>query len=372
MAASGHIFVSYRSIEADFSLRLSADLKNAGVRLWMDRLDGIGGGDDWRRQIEKALTKQSCAAMIAALSPDYCRAEYCLKELSRANRLQIPIFPVLIRPVNKERWPLEIEGVQYIDFCLWRDERKYSMKRDELLALIGQESRNQIADPPDLETQYLTSLIAELDARKGVLEYVELGAQTAEPEPIRPSPHVVEDAWAAGFSMLLDERDGQNKVVPSSFQSKRIHLKSIQDAVERLPQFALIGAPGCGKTTTLRKMAYDAARRRLAEPRTAPLPLFIQLSAWKDGHSVDDMMRAAWPFDSELSGLISRGDVLLYLDGLNEMGSSRSANVKKLRSWLSQNSTSHVVITCRAEDYEEQLKKEQLKVDLPAEAPLTE
>jgi hypothetical protein len=33
-----HIFMSYRSLEKDFALKLAADLKNAGVRLWMDVL----------------------------------------------------------------------------------------------------------------------------------------------------------------------------------------------------------------------------------------------------------------------------------------------------------------------------------------------
>jgi hypothetical protein len=43
MSDNGHIFLSYRSIEADFALQLAADLKNIGVKLWMDRLD-VGKG----------------------------------------------------------------------------------------------------------------------------------------------------------------------------------------------------------------------------------------------------------------------------------------------------------------------------------------
>ncbi len=72
---SGHIFISYRSLEPDLPLRLAADLCNAGVRIWLDRLDGgIRPGDDWRRSLEKAV--DSCAAMIAVLSPEYVSSEY--------------------------------------------------------------------------------------------------------------------------------------------------------------------------------------------------------------------------------------------------------------------------------------------------------
>jgi hypothetical protein len=205
MQQPGHIFLSYRSIEADFALRLAADLKNSGVRLWMDRLDGIRGRDQWRRQIEKALTEETCAAMIAAVSPDYCKAGYCRKELSHANRLKIPIFPVLIRTLPEEDWPLEIEGIQYIDFCRWRDERDHRGKCDQLLALIRDLAGGQVGHVPDAETQYLNSLIADLEARKGVLEYVELSARTDAPEATRPEPRT-EEAWAAGFSVLLTGR----------------------------------------------------------------------------------------------------------------------------------------------------------------------
>jgi TIR domain len=64
---SGAIFVSYRNLELELALRLAADLKNVGVHIWMDRLDGIIAGDDWRGAIEQAIT--NCPAMIAVLSP---------------------------------------------------------------------------------------------------------------------------------------------------------------------------------------------------------------------------------------------------------------------------------------------------------------
>jgi len=56
MSDNGHIFLSYRSIEADFALQLAADLKNIGVKLWMDRLDvGIKVGDDWVQALQDAV-----------------------------------------------------------------------------------------------------------------------------------------------------------------------------------------------------------------------------------------------------------------------------------------------------------------------------
>src|SRR5688572_14957658 len=96
MKKKGHIFISYRSIESDFALRLAADLKNAGLNIWLDRLDaGINAGDDWIQVLQDALDE--CSAVIAILSPDYVVSKYCRRELKRADVLGRPVYPVLLR-----------------------------------------------------------------------------------------------------------------------------------------------------------------------------------------------------------------------------------------------------------------------------------
>jgi TIR domain len=231
MSDERHIFLSYRSIEADFALKLAADLKNAGVNLWMDRLDGIRGGDDWRRQIEDALSPDHCALMIAALSPEYLNADYCRNELARADRLKIPFLPALLYPVPDI--PIQIERLQYILFCqqdksgklerTWRETDLYDSALQNLLKALPAAQKGAV---PDAETQYLTSLISELESRKGVLEYVELSAQAdapKEPDPIRPEP-CREDEWAAGFSLLAERPVGARRVLQAvGVYSKKRH-----------------------------------------------------------------------------------------------------------------------------------------------------
>lgn len=57
MILSDHVFLSYRSLEADFALQLAADLKSAGLRLWMDRLEsGIKGAMIGYKQLKTRST----------------------------------------------------------------------------------------------------------------------------------------------------------------------------------------------------------------------------------------------------------------------------------------------------------------------------
>ncbi|MBZ0300334.1 MAG: toll/interleukin-1 receptor domain-containing protein, partial [Anaerolineae bacterium] len=174
MSESRYIFLSYRSTEADFALKLAADLKNAGVNLWMDRLD-ISPGDDWRKSLEGAV--YSCAALIAILSPSYVSSKYCQRELARADRLGRPIFPVLLGSIGESDWPLEIERQQYIDFSNWRDTDTYQQQIDRLVDILKEKFAAQISVIPNPETQYLTNLAADMETQRGLIEYLEFSTE---------------------------------------------------------------------------------------------------------------------------------------------------------------------------------------------------
>ena len=344
MTDAGFIFLSYRSTEADFALQFAADLKNAGVRLWMDRLE-LKPGDDWQQELAKAL--DSCSAMLAVLSPDYVKSRYCMRELARADQHRKRLIPVILRPVPEAEWPLELQRQQYIDFSGWRDQYVYRQQFYELIKALEQYTPAQLTDIPNAEERYLTSLIASLEARKGVLEYVDLAAQAAEPD-VRPQPRVTQE-WGLDRAFALLEEIPKREEPPT--EPRKIPLESIRQAVEKYPKFVLIGDPGAGKTTTIQRLALDAARERQTNPK-APLPILLSLPGWADGLSPDDFIGYNWQLDINPQEMLSRRDVLLYLDGLDEMGATGPDKARALRQWLhSGKAPQRVIVTCRARDY---------------------
>lgn len=192
MTEERKIFLSYSRLDQDFALDLGRDLKNAGVKLWMDQLDGIVAGVDWRRAIEEAV--DTSVGMVAVLSPEYVASEYCRNELARANDQKLPIFPLLLRSIST--LPIEVQRLQYVDFQNWVDPHVYQAKLDELLSQLRQRAGAHVGDLPDTETRFLTGLISELQRRRGVQAYVELAAEApSEPNDatILQRPRVMEE-----------------------------------------------------------------------------------------------------------------------------------------------------------------------------------
>jgi formylglycine-generating enzyme required for sulfatase activity len=123
----------------------------------------------------------------------------------------------------------------------------------------------------------------------------------------------------------------------------------------------LLGHPGSGKTTQLRRLALSLVRGQLAELGLASdlIPVFVPLRKLQPGDaSLADLVQrllsdgntgfgaafAAW--------LWKRGRLLLLIDGLDEVAKERRAEVSEWIEVVSRGKKGNVpVVTCRHEGY---------------------
>lgn len=204
--------------------------------------------------------------------------------------------------------------------------------------------------------QYLHGLITDLEKRMGVLQYVDLSGTAEEPDKSASQlPFSIEEF---GFSEIVEKPDRHRK-------RETIPLGNIRDAINKHSRFVLIGDAGSSKTTTIRRLALDAAQKKLDQP-DAPLPLLLYLPRWKDEATAEDFVRMQWrelqlPADVDPIALLQQGEATLYLDGLNEMGGDGADNAKKLKAWFQSTSKPvQVIVTCRKDSY-----SEDFELDLP-------
>ena len=166
-----------------------------------------------------------------------------------------------------------------------------------------------------------------------------------------------------GFEKLVEHGYGERVEV------RREPMDDLRTAVAEHRRIVLLGDPGCGKTTTLWRLAYDYAEAAKADGR-APLPLLIPLGSYTDDAPFDThLARHLGPLASYLETYRASGRLILLLDGLNEMPQAAYAErVERIQDGLDRQPNELVVVTCRELDYVVKLERLQ-KVEV---APLDE
>ncbi|MDE0608539.1 MAG: HEAT repeat domain-containing protein [Anaerolineaceae bacterium] len=345
----GHVFISYRSDDGEFALLLAATLRRAGIRLWMDRLN-ILPGEDWRSVLQDAL--HSAVAAIPVISRGYVASRYCQRELSRADRIGCPLVPVLLEPIDETQWPMEVERAQYFDFSDWRSPNRFRHRAENLVAVLRQHFGECIRYQPDAIDTQLTDLAVDLHTRRGLQEYLEHASpvdRVISQDQLRPEPPGIRAWMEQATFVLIDHVPTLAEGAPLA--GRRSRPQTLAQIREGHPRLVLVGDAGSGKTTTLHNLALnDVHHWQLL--RSGPLPLLIDLVDWEDPMTVADLVRAHWHLPGDPLRLLTRGEIALYLDGLNEIGGRRHHKIGLLRKWLaSARAPQQVVITCRAQDY---------------------
>jgi formylglycine-generating enzyme required for sulfatase activity len=99
-------FVSYAREDAEFVLKLAADLRQAGANIWLDQLD-IPPGTRWDRAVEQAL--EECPRLLVILSPASVTSDNVLDEVHYALDEGKAVIPVLHRDC---KIPLRLRRLQ--------------------------------------------------------------------------------------------------------------------------------------------------------------------------------------------------------------------------------------------------------------------
>ncbi len=161
----------------------------------------------------------------------------------------------------------------------------------------------------------------------------------------------------AGFEKLVERGYGELR------QTERVPVDDLRTAVARYKRLVLLGEPGSGKTTTLRRLAYEYAEAALGDAR-APLPIYVPLGEYAGPEpALTHVQTAFGALASDLPAYLGSGRVVLLLDGLNEMPQAGYAErVGRIQKLLDLYPDCSVVVTCRALDYVETLRLETMEI----------
>lgn len=338
MSHTSALIISYHPIDFEFVYQLAADLKNAGLPVWLDQLDSNQTSESERTDI-----LLNASGLIAVLSPDYAEAEFPKADLQFAHTRELPVIAVVVRALPAKQSYAHVPAQFLLDFTHWRDERDYRTRLDRLYSTI----KARVPLPPtsveDAETRYLRSLIARLTGHIGNLEFLPVYRQNSQPLAERPSSKVLA-LW--GRLNPLTYTDPETGISSG--------VLSLAEALEKHPRLLVSGAPGTGKTAVLERLALDLAAARLNAPENTEIPpaipLLLPVTEWNLNLNAEDFIRASWSLASDPVELAAEGQVVPIFDGLNELGANAEWAAEQIKAYLaSESAPMYLLISCRTD-----------------------
>lgn len=285
-----HIFISYSHKDSDYATRLGASLEAAGFPVWIDRR--IDYGAEWSDVIEAHLNE--CAAFVLVMSRNARASTWVKNELSRAQRLNKPIFPIWL---DGDIW-LAVESLQHFD------------------ARAG-------GMPPDKFYQQLAEISAPQHETSGVLPDFD--------PPAVPLPEPFE--WCAipsgNVTLMLGERQSRQTVPPfyiAKYPITNGQFRAFALATGTPTRPAAFAGDDVPRTNVSWSMATEFCRWLTREWGDGIIWLPDEVE-WQRAAQGDDDRRYAWgsEFDASLcntreSGIRHATPVWKYPQGMSPFG----------------------------------------------------
>lgn len=355
MEAQSLLYMTYHPLDSDFALSLAADLRNAGLPVWLDLLDARTGvhsteAHSTEAQNTEAQNTESSAragAAIAILSPAYLQTESTCNTFTDFHTRGLPLLSLVLHPISRHDRERSLLQSPLFDFQHWHQPAVYSERLNRLISAILASTDFRLGQP-DAETRFCTRLIAQLVMRR---ERAAAVAGSGGASGVQRAA-----TWAAQLPLALHMPD-------AAHGTRKLYVESAATAQRQFQSLVITGDYGSGKTMVLERAVLEAVesfQQSWSQTHTystdAPLPLLLSLADWPLNVEFADFLRASYSLAPDVFGLLAAGQAALYLDGLDELAADHApasasgggTRLASLLEWLAgPRAPRLVMLTCR-------------------------
>ncbi|BAY19381.1 signal transduction protein [Anabaenopsis circularis NIES-21] len=131
-------------------------------------------------------------------------------------------------------------------------------------------------------------------------------------------------------------------------------------------QFLMVlGQPGSGKTTFLRRMGWEALKGRAGRYQYACMPIFIELKEFNTSDIdlkktiIDELATCKYPEPQRSAEqLLDQGKLLLLLDGLDEVNTNSEAlAIQRIQKFVDRYNQNRFICSCRTAAYQSRFRR---------------
>ncbi|MDJ0581071.1 NACHT domain-containing protein [Crocosphaera sp.] len=160
----------------------------------------------------------------------------------------------------------------------------------------------------------------------------------------------------ADISSLEENYRSSNK---RKYRSEKGDTKSGITVANEQQYLMVIGEPGAGKSTFLRKMGLEALKSRKGSYKHSCIPVFIELKKFTEEDInikkmiIDEFDICKFPEAEEsVEKLLDKGKLLILLDGLDEVPTKNLDRViNKIQDFVDKHDKNRFIISCRTAAY---------------------
>jgi HEAT repeat protein len=334
----GYALIAYHAVDAQCAITLTTDLKNRGINIWLDRFD-MRPEDDWYGTYQSALSDY--AVIIILLSPYFVESHFGRAIISKAQELQRPIVPIIVRPLNPEQYPARMDYNHFVSMEGWQSDLVYQSAVNRIFETIKSSKMVKMDSFIDPEIRHHNQLQAQVELHKALLEARIIKEKPDNLGNYPPRPHL-ELTWGMN-ALFLSRGVTLQEVVP---------IKDILQWSKNVERFVLLSTQGMGKTTTLMRIMSEHLRQIQQNPKYTPRPRWVNLSHWQEDLPFSAFLMQEWGLKSDPTNDLASGKLIVFIDGVESLGIHRNLRLASLREWLhGKKPPKYVIIACDTEDY---------------------
>jgi len=403
-----HLFLSYSSQDAEYARWLEQELTLNHYRVWRDKNE-LRAGDSWIKMLQHALDEAWALLLLESVAASESGWVMNEVQYAKDHKIPIiPLLisgdhwfqNYSIQFIDVRHLPATVVPdtlydalLQYAPLVPLEEElglpKPNSAARMALIPSLEELARNQrsprgkaalpilknLASDSDsyvrgaartaltqldirfIESRNYSATNRETDYLRGIeREFILLETifTPQQMETTKPSPHIVADAERRNaLAALLPRKQpiartyAEHRTTGHSINDDagKIVLSDPAEIVNHHSRIALIGEPGSGKTTALRRITLNLAQKALNAGGTQ-VPIYALLGAFKGG-LLDDFLQSQFG-GLDLAEYYRSGRVFVLLDGLNE---TDREYIPLIVQWLNTHPQVPVIVSCRRLDY---------------------